>query len=153
MNKEVAINVINKSKYGLPQYKTDGSSGMDLYANIDKPVWIWPLQVRKIPTGIMMELVDDIEVEVRSRSGLSTNHGIVVVNAPGTVDTDYRGEIHAPLINLSWKPFKILPGMRVAQMVASRYVKIKWCETDALSDTDRGKSGFGATGLIDHVKV
>lgn len=153
MNKEVTVNVINRSKYGLPQYKTEGSAGMDLYANIDKPIWIWPLQIKKIPTGIMVELVGDIEADVRSRSGLSTNHGIVVVNAPGTVDTDYRGEIHAPLVNLSWRPFKILPGMRIAQLVASRYVRIKWCETDVLGVTDRGESGFGGTGLMDHGKV
>ena len=144
--KKYEINVVNKCSYGLPKHKTAGSAGMDLYANIEKPVWIWPLFRKIIPTGIKIALQDYMYAGVFSRSGLSSKHGLIVVNGVGVVDADYRGEVKVPLVNLSWLPKRIMPGQRIAQLIISRYVRIDWNPVDKLDDTERADGGFGHTG-------
>ena len=119
---------------------------MDLYANIEKPVWIWPLFRKVIPTGIKIALQDYMYAGVFSRSGLSSKHGLMVVNGVGVVDADYRGEVKVPLVNLSWLPKRIMPGQRIAQLIISRYVRIDWNPVDKLDDTERADGGFGHTG-------
>ena len=119
---------------------------MDLKANIDEPVTLGPLERAMIPTGLFIALPDGTEAQVRPRSGLAAKYGISVLNAPGTVDADYRGEVKVILVNLSNEPFVVNPGERIAQMVVARYEKVEWDEVEILDDTERGAGGFGSTG-------
>lgn len=140
------VRIVNVSGYPVPSYATEFSAGMDLKASIEAPVTIGPLERALIPTGISIALPEGTEAQVRPRSGLAAKHGITVLNAPGTIDADYRGEIKVILVNLSNDPFVINPGERIAQMVVARYEKVVWEEVDALDDTERGEGGFGSTG-------
>ena len=141
------VRIVNKSAYPTPAYATEKSAGMDLKANIDEPITLGPLQRAMVPTGLYMALPDGTEAQVRPRSGLAAKHGISVLNAPGTVDADYRGEVKVILVNLSNEPFVINPGERIAQLVVAIYEKVEWDEVDVLDETERGAGGFGSTGL------
>ncbi len=140
------IKVVNKSKHKLPAYETELSAGMDLRANIDKPVTLKPLERALIKTGLFIELPEGYEAQIRPRSGLAYKHGISIVNAPGTVDADYRGEIGVILVNLSNENFIINDGERICQMVISKHEKAELIEVDELNETKRGSGGFGHTG-------
>lgn len=140
------VQVINKSAYYLPEYATEKSAGMDLKANIDDPITLNPLERAMIPTGLSIALPDGTEAQIRPRSGLAAKHGISVLNAPGTIDADYRGEIKVILVNLSNEPFTINPGERIAQMVVARYERVEWEAVETLDETERGAGGFGSTG-------
>lgn len=140
------IKIINKSKHPLPQYETVASAGVDLRANIDEPVVLKPLERAIIPTGLFIELPVGYEAQVRPRSGLAAKKGITVLNAPGTVDADYRGDIGVILVNLSNEPFTVESGERVAQLVIAKHEQAQWEEVEVLSDTSRGAGGFGSTG-------
>lgn len=140
------VQIINKSKHALPQYATPLSAGMDLRANIDKPIELKPLERKLIPTGIYIALPAGYEAQVRSRSGLAIKKGISVLNSPGTVDADYRGEVCVILINLSNEPFIVEDGERIAQMVIAKHEQPEFLEVQALDDTERGGKGFGHTG-------
>lgn len=140
------VKIINKSKHQLPQYATNLSAGFDLRANIDNPITLQPLQRCLVPTGIYMELPTGYEGQVRPRSGLAIKKGVTVLNSPGTIDADYRGEISVILINLSSEPFLIKDGERIAQMVIAKHEVAEWKEAEELSETDRGEGGFGHTG-------
>ena len=140
------VKIINKSSYALPSYATEASAGMDLRANLTESISIQPLERKLVPTGLFMELPMGYEAQIRPRSGLAFKHGITVVNAPGTIDADYRGEIKVALINLSQEAFVIEPGERIAQMVIAHHETIEWCEVEELSDSSRGVGGFGHTG-------
>ena len=140
------VQVINKSKHPLPQYATNLSAGMDLRANLDSPIILKPLQRCLVPTGIFMALPEGFEAQVRPRSGLAIKKGIGVLNSPGTIDADYRGEVKVILVNLSNEPFVVNPGERVAQLVLAKYEKIEWDEVEILDETARGEGGFGSTG-------
>ncbi len=140
------VQVINRSPHPLPEYQTTGSAGLDITAWLTEPVTLQPLERRLIPTGLYMALPDGFEAQVRPRSGLAVKRGISLVNTPGTIDADYRGEIMVPLINLSNEPQEIKDGDRVAQMIIARYEQISWTPVDILSETDRGAGGFGHTG-------
>lgn len=140
------VRIINKSKHPLPAYATIASAGMDLRANLSEPVTLAPLQRKLIPTGLFMELPLGTEAQVRPRSGLALKKGITVLNSPGTIDADYRGEICVILINLSDVPFVIEDGERIAQMVIARHEQVQWKEVSVLEDTERGSGGFGHTG-------
>ena len=142
------INITNKSTHPLPAYETVLSAGMDLRAFISEPIVIKPLQRVLIPTGLSMELTEGLEAQIRPRSGLAFKNGVTVLNSPGTIDADYRGEIKVLLVNLSDTDFMVNDGDRIAQMVISNYVKIKWTTTESLSETKRGAGGFGHTGSI-----
>lgn len=142
----MTVQIINKSAYPTPAYATEKSAGMDLKANIQEPVTLEPLQRAVIPTGLYIALPDGVEAQVRPRSGLAAKFGITVLNSPGTIDADYRGEIGVILINLSDLPFVIKPGERIAQMVVARYEKVQWEEVEILDGTERGEGGFGSTG-------
>lgn len=141
------VKIVNRSAWPLPSYATSQSAGMDIKANIQEPVEIAPLQRVMIPTGLSVALPEGTEAQIRPRSGLAAKHGITVLNSPGTVDADYRGEIKVILVNLSDEPFTVQPGERIAQMVVSRYEQVSWDETDSLEGTDRGDGGFGSTGV------
>ncbi len=130
----------------LPQYHTEDSAGVDLAAAIDEPITLKPLERKLIPTGLAIEVPKGYEAQVRARSGLSLKHGITAANGVGTVDADFRGELCAILVNLSNEDFTIEPGMRVAQMILKKYETIEWQESDKLSQTKRGESGYGSTG-------
>jgi dUTP pyrophosphatase len=143
----MTVKVINKSANALPQYSTLASAGMDVRADISGPVELAPLQRAIIPTGLFMEIPVGYEVQVRPRSGLAARHGITVLNSPGTIDADYRGELKVILVNLSGEPFVIEPAERIAQIVLARHECIEWEETSELSDSERGAGGFGSTGL------
>lgn len=140
------VKIINKSAYPTPTYATDKSAGMDLKANITEPVTLAPLERAMIPTGLFMALPDGTEAQVRPRSGLAAKFGISVLNSPGTIDADYRGEVKVILVNLSNESFVVNPGERIAQLVVARYEKVKWDEVEVLDDTERGSGGFGSTG-------
>lgn len=140
------IKIINKSAHNLPHYETDFSAGMDLRANIDEPVTLKPLERAIIKTGLFMELPLGFEAQVRPRSGLAAKKGITVLNAPGTIDADYRGEVGVILVNLSNEEFVINNGERIAQMVIAKHEHISWKEVDILGETSRGVGGFGSTG-------
>ncbi len=140
------VKIVNKSAFPLPQYATALSAGMDLKANLSEPVILAPLERAMIPTGLFIELPKGFEAQVRPRSGLAAKHGISVLNAPGTIDADYRGEVKVILVNLSNEPFTVNPGERIAQMVVARHEKVEWQETDQLGETARGEGGFGSTG-------
>lgn len=140
------IRVINKSNHDLPKYETLQSAGMDLRAFIEEDIYLEPMERKIIPTGIYMALEAGYEAQVRPRSGLAAKKGITVLNAPGTVDADYRGEVGVILINLSNERFQISNGDRIAQLVIAPYVQAEWISTDELDSTERGSGGFGSTG-------
>ncbi|MDE6183758.1 MAG: dUTP diphosphatase [Rikenellaceae bacterium] len=139
------VKVINRSNNALPEYQTPQSAGMDVRADIEAPVTIKPLERVMIPTGLYVELPDGYEMQVRPRSGLAAKHGITVLNSPGTIDADYRGEIKVILVNLSDTPFTIEHGERIAQLVVAQYTRVCWQASDSLSDSERGQGGFGST--------
>ena len=141
------INVINKSSHALPEYETLASAGLDLRANIDEPITLKPLERTIVKTGLFIELPVGYEAQVRPRSGLAAKKGITVLNAPGTIDADYRGEVGVILVNLSNEPFTVENGERVAQMVIAKHERIDWNEVEELSETSRGAGGFGSTGV------
>ena len=135
------------TRFALPAYATAGSAGLDLVAAIHSAISLAPSQTILIPTGIAIALPQGFEAQIRPRSGLAVKHGITVLNAPGTIDSDYRGEIKVALINLSQESFMLDPGIRIAQMVIARYTRIDWLESTNLEETVRGSGGFGSTGL------
>lgn len=139
------IKIINRSKHALPKYQTALSAGMDLYANLDEPVTLKPLERKLISTGLLIELPQGFEAQIRPRSGLAIKNGITVLNSPGTIDADYRGEIGVILVNLSAEAFTINNGDRIAQMVIAKHETAVWDEVAELSETDRGAGGFGST--------
>ena len=141
------IQVVNKGHQPLPSYATRQSAGMDLRANLDGPVTLHPLERRLIPTGLHIALPEGYEAQVRPRSGLALKHGLTVLNAPGTIDADYRGEVGVVLINLSAEDFVINDGERIAQMVIARYEQSEFVEVDVLDETERGEGGYGHTGV------
>lgn len=144
----IKVKVINKSHHDLPAYATSGSAGMDVRAFLpDGPVVLGPLERALIPTGLHLELPVGYECQIRPRSGLAIKHGISLVNTPGTVDSDYRGEIGVILVNLSKEPFTVNDGERVCQMVIARYTRVDWEEAERLDQTGRGEGGFGHTGV------
>ena len=143
----VVIKIINKSAHPTPSYETSSSAGMDLRANLTESISLKPLERSIIKTGLYMALPPGFEAQVRPRSGLAAKFGISVLNAPGTIDADYRGEIGVILVNLSNENFTIHDGDRIAQMIIARYVNTKWEEVSVLDETKRGKGGFGSTGI------
>lgn len=142
----MTIRVVNQSKHELPQYATELSAGLDLRANIDVPVTLKPLERALVPTGLFIELQKGYEAQIRPRSGLAFKNGVTVLNSPGTIDADYRGELKVLLVNLSDTPFVINDGERVAQMVIAKHEQISWELTSSLDETQRGAGGFGHTG-------
>ena len=140
------VKIVNTSKNPLPEYKTEGSSGVDLRANIDETMYVYPMKRALVPTGLFIAIPKGYEAQVRPRSGLAINNGIIVLNTPGTIDADYRGELKVILANFSDTTFKIEPGDRIAQMVFSKCEKVKWDLVDELDETERGSGGFGHTG-------
>ncbi len=140
------VKIINKSKHALPSYATEASAGMDLRANLSESVTLHPLERKLIPTGLFIELPVGYEAQIRPRSGLAVKHGITVLNSPGTIDADYRGEICVILVNLSNADFVIEDGERICQMVIAEHAHVAWNEVEILSDTERGAGGFGHTG-------
>ncbi|AVR44874.1 dUTP diphosphatase [Christiangramia fulva] len=140
------VKVINKSKHALPNYETEASAGLDLRANMEEPVVLKPLERAIIKTGLFIELPIGYEAQVRPRSGLAAKKGITVLNSPGTIDADYRGEIGVILVNLSNEEFSVQDGERVAQLVIAKHEQIEWAETEVLQETQRGAGGFGSTG-------
>ena len=141
----IKVKIINHSPYPCPAYATPLSAGLDLKANLEQPVVLQPLGRALIPTGLFIALPAGYEAQVRPRSGLALKHGITVLNSPGTVDADYRGELKCLLINLSDEPFTIEPGERIAQMVVARHEQVEWEQVEELDDTQRGAGGFGST--------
>lgn len=141
------IKIINKSKHSLPKYQTPCAAGMDLYADLEEPVTLKPLQRKLVSTGLSIELPEGFEAQIRPRSGLALKNGITVLNAPGTVDSDYRGEIGVILINLSDTEFTVKDGDRIAQMVIARHECATWEETSVLEESQRGTGGFGSTSI------
>lgn len=142
----MVVKIVNRSANPLPNYATTGAAGMDLYADLSEPVVLKPLQRMVIPTGIFIELPPGYEAQVRPRSGLALHHGLTLLNTPGTIDSDYRGEVKVILINLSDTEQRILPAQRIAQLVISRYEQVAWQLCDDLQPTKRGDGGFGHTG-------
>lgn len=140
------VKIVNKSQWPDPAYATEASAGMDLRADITESIVLKPLERVLVPTGIFIELPVGCEAQVRPRSGLATKHGITVINSPGTVDADYRGELKISLVNLSGEPFEIVPGERVAQMIVARHERVEWEDVEVLSETERGAGGWGSTG-------
>lgn len=141
------VKIINKSKHQLPQYATPLSAGMDLRANIDEPIKIGSLERAMVPTGIYVALPEGYEAQIRPRSGLAAKKGVTVLNTPGTIDADYRGEIKVILVNLSSEPFVIEDGERICQMVVAKHERVDWTEVETLDETERGAGGFGHTGV------
>lgn len=141
------IKIINKSNHALPHYETIASAGLDLRANITKSITLKPLERTIVKTGLFIELPIGLEAQVRPRSGLAAKKGITVLNAPGTVDADYRGEIGVILVNLSNENFTIENGERIAQLVIAKHERAEWLEVETLSETTRGEGGFGSTGV------
>lgn len=146
-DRTMKVQIINKSKHSLPQYATSSSAGMDLRANLDNPIVLKPLQRCLVPTGLYIALPEGFEAQIRPRSGLALKKGITLLNTPGTIDADYRGEIGVIVINLSAEDFIIEDGERIAQMVIARYEQAEWQEVEVLEDTERGAGGFGHTGV------
>jgi dUTP pyrophosphatase len=140
------VRIVNTSPFDTPAYATEQSAGVDLKANITEPVVLGSLERKLIPTGLRIALPKGYEAQVRPRSGFALKHGITVLNTPGTIDADYRGEIGVILVNLSRDSFTINPGERIAQMVIARHETVEWEEVDSLDDTARGEGGFGSTG-------
>ena len=143
----MTIKVINKSKHDLPKYQTELSAGMDLYANIDEPITLKSLERTLVKTGLFISLPKGYEAQVRPRSGLAFKNGITVLNTPGTIDADYRGEIGVILVNLSADDFNINDGDRIAQLVIAKYETAIWEEVENLDETERGEGGFGSSGV------
>jgi len=143
----MTVKIINRSKHPLPSYETSASAGMDLKANLDKPIILKSMDRAIVKTGLFIALSNGYEAQVRPRSGLAAKNGITVLNAPGTIDADYRGEIGVILINLSTENFTIKDGDRIAQLVIAKYEHAIWDEVDILEETKRGKGGFGSTGV------
>jgi len=141
------IRIINRSKNALPAYETQHAAGMDLRADLETPVILQPMERKLVPTGLFMELPVGYEAQIRPRSGLAFKHGIGIVNSPGTIDADYRGEIKVLLINFSDQPFEITSGDRIAQMMVSKHEKANWLPVEELTETTRGAGGYGHTGL------
>jgi dUTP pyrophosphatase len=141
------IKIVNKSNNPLPEYKTMGSAGMDLLADNEEAVVLEPMQRTLIPTGLFLEIPQGYEGQVRARSGLSIKNGITLVNCVGTIDSDYRGELKVPIINLGHEPFKIERGDRIAQLIVTKYEHIGWTQVDSVEETERGHGGFGSTGI------
>lgn len=144
---KITIKIVNESSNDLPQYATPYAAGMDLRANLKEPVTLQPLERRLIPTGICIELPEGYECQIRPRSGLALKSGITVLNTPGTIDADYRGEIGVILVNLSDKPFTVNHGERICQMVVARHASVEWQPADNLAESNRGDGGFGHTGI------
>ncbi len=140
------VKIVNRSRHPLPAYETLHSAGMDLRANLDRPVVLRPGERTLIPTGIYIALPEGFEAQIRPRSGLAIRHGITLLNSPGTIDADYRGEIKVIVANLGDENFTVNDGERIAQMVVARYERVEWEEVDALDQTERGAGGFGSTG-------
>lgn len=140
------VKVINRSHHPLPAYATAASAGLDLRANLDSPVTLQPLERKLIPTGLYIALPEGCEAQIRPRSGLALKHGISLLNTPGTIDADYRGEIGVILVNISNEPFEVRDGERIAQMVIARYEQVEWEPAESLDATERGAGGFGHTG-------
>lgn len=141
------VKIVNKSANPCPAYATPLSAGMDVRADLEGPLTLAPLQRALVPTGLYIALPEGYECQVRPRSGLAAKHGVTVLNSPGTIDADYRGEIKVILVNLSDVPFVIEPGERVAQLVVARHERVDWEEVESLDDTERGEGGFGSTGV------
>ena len=142
----IKVKIVNHSPYPCPAYATPQSAGLDLKACLERPVVLKPLQRVLVPTGLFIALPAGYEAQVRPRSGLALKHGITVLNTPGTIDADYRGEICVILVNLSDQPFEVVPGERIAQMVVARHEQVEWEQTEELDATERGAGGFGSTG-------
>lgn len=142
----IAVKIINTSNNPLPHYATSGSAGLDLRASLESPVTLAPMERQLIPTGLFIELPDGFEAQVRPRSGLAVKQGLTCLNSPGTIDSDYRGEIKILLINLSGQQQVIAPGERVAQLVVQKYEQVEWLPVEILTETDRSAGGFGSTG-------
>ena len=140
------VKIVNHSKHALPEYQTPLSAGLDIRAHLDESVTLRPLERAMIPTGLFVELPEGCEMQIRPRSGLAAKHGVTVLNSPGTIDADYRGEIKVILVNLSNEPFTIEAGERIAQMIVARYEQIEWLPVEELGATERGAGGFGSTG-------
>lgn len=140
------VKIVNRSRFALPEYQTPLSAGLDIRADLDAPVTLGPLERAMIPTGLFVELPEGCEMQIRPRSGLAAKHGITVLNSPGTIDADYRGEIKIILVNLSGEPFTVEAGERIAQMIVARYEQIEWQPSEELGATARGAGGFGSTG-------
>jgi dUTP pyrophosphatase len=143
----MTVQIINKSKHTTPNYETNGSAGMDLKANIENSIILKPLERAIVKTGLFIALPIGFEAQVRPRSGLAAKKGITVLNAPGTIDADYRGEIGVILVNLSNEVFTVNDGERIAQLIIAKHARANWEEVTVLSDTDRGTGGFGSTGI------
>ena len=141
------LNVVNKSKHKLPQYESENAAGLDLRSNSTEKLVLKPLDRALIPTGLFIELPEGYEAQIRPRSGLAYKHGITVLNSPGTIDADYRGEIKVLLVNLSSEPFEIIDGERIAQMIVSKHETVDWNEEQNLTETERGNGGFGSSGV------
>jgi len=141
------VNIINQSPFELPSYATAYSAGMDLRANISEPLVLKPLERVLVPTGLFIELPQGYEAQIRPRSGLAAKHGISIVNSPGTIDADYRGEIKVILVNLSAQEFVLQSGERIAQMVVAQHARVEWQEVKSLTGSERGAGGFGSTGV------
>jgi len=141
------VNIVNRSRFSVPEYATVHSAGLDLRADLEHSLVLKPLERSLVPTGLFIELPEGFEAQIRPRSGLAIKHGISLVNTPGTIDPDYRGEIKVILVNLSEVPFILEPGERIAQMVIARFEHISWNEVESLSETARGEGGFGHTGV------
>ena len=139
------VKVVNSSAFALPEYQTPLSAGLDIRANLSESITLSPLERAMVPTGLFVELPEGYEMQIRPRSGLAAKHGITVLNSPGTIDADYRGEIKVILVNLSNTPFTIEPGERIAQMIVARYEQVEWQAVESLSETERGAGGFGST--------
>jgi dUTP pyrophosphatase len=140
------IKIVNRSRHPLPTYATNAAAGMDLRANLDAPVTLAPLERFLVPTGLFIELPVGYEAQIRPRSGLAFKHGISVLNSPGTIDADYRGEVKVILVNLSGEPFTVQDGERIAQMVIAAHAQAEWMEVQELESSERGAGGFGHTG-------
>ena len=140
------VKIINTSTNELPAYQTAGAAGLDIRANLEEPIVLAPLQRTLVPTGLFLEIPEGYEVQVRPRSGLAAKHGITVINPPGTIDSDYRGEVKVPIVNLSDESFTIAHGERIAQMIFAKYERVTFQQVEELSDTQRGTAGFGSTG-------
>jgi len=142
------IRIINKSKNSLPAYETLHAAGMDLRAELEEQIVLKPMERKLVPTGLFIELPEGFEAQIRPRSGLAFKHGIGIVNSPGTIDADYRGEVKVLLINYGDQPFEINTGDRVAQMVVARHEKVDWEQVESLNETTRGAGGYGHTGVV-----
>ena len=141
------VKIVNHSQWPLPQYATAQSAGVDLRADISEEIVLAPLGRAMVPTGLYLEIPAGYEAQVRPRSGLAAKKGVTVLNSPGTIDADYRGEVRVILVNLSDEPFTVVPGERIAQMVFARHEQVEWDEVETLDESERGAGGFGSTGV------